>query len=48
VGRAGHRSHGAHLHLTIKGIAAAQRGQGFVLYSSVGKLANLWPVWVTN
>lgn len=41
-------SAGDKLHLTITGTAAAQQGQGFILYSSVGKLANLWPVWVTN
>ena len=41
-------SAGDKLHLTITGTAAAQQGQGFVLYSSIGKLANLWPVWVTN
>jgi hypothetical protein len=41
-------SAGDALHLTITGSAPAQQGQGFLLYSSVGKLANLWPVWVTN
>jgi hypothetical protein len=41
-------SAGDKLHLTITGIATAQQGQGFILYSSIGKLANLWPVWVTN
>jgi hypothetical protein len=35
-------------HLTITGAATAQQGQGVVLYSSIGKLGNLWPVWVTN
>jgi hypothetical protein len=41
-------SAGDKLHLTITGTATAQQGQGFILYSSIGKLANLWPVWVTN
>lgn len=41
-------SAGDKLHLTITGTSPAQQGQGFVLYSSIGKLANLWPVWVTN
>ena len=41
-------SAGDTLHLTITGTAPAQQGKGFLLYSSVGKLANFWPVWVTN
>lgn len=41
-------SAGDTLHLTITGTAPAQQGNGFLLYSSVGKLANFWPVWVTN
>jgi hypothetical protein len=41
-------SAGDTLHLTITSSAPAHQGQGFFLYSSVGKLANLWPVWVTN
>ena len=41
-------SAGDALHLTITGSAPAQQGRGFLLYSSVGKLANLWPVLVTN
>ena len=42
-------SAGDTLHLTIKGTATANQGQGFVLVSTIGQqLVNLWPVWVTN
>ena len=41
-------SAGDKLNLTITGTSAANQGQGFILYSSMGKLSNLWPVWVTN
>jgi hypothetical protein len=41
-------SAGDTLHLTITGTASAQQGRGFLIYSQVGKLANLWPVSLTN